>query len=147
MASVFAYFRPRGVPGNYKIGVLLEQGSPTETIRVKTVHVPAGSVRDLVATIMGNKLFYTQTAITKDWLMEIVIQDRDIAFPQRIQYFFTQENICGELAKGLYASPVMFHEIILVDLDEMAQMAREGKIHELEYMPEIAEVRQLLQQD
>jgi|GEM_PF-6094969 len=147
MASVFAYFRPRGVPGNYKIGILLEQGSPTESVQVKTIHVPTAFVGDLVGTIIGNKLFYTKTALTGDWLLEIVIRDKDIRFPQQIAYLFTQENIRGELAKGLYVSPVMFHEIILVDLDELTQAARQGKIHELEYMPEIAEVRQLLQQD
>jgi hypothetical protein len=146
MASVFAYFRPRGVPGNYKVGILLE-GSPTETIQVRMMHVPAAFVGDLAGTIIGNKLFYTKTALTGDWLMEIIIRDKDISFPQRIGYLFTQENIRGELAKGMYVSPVMFHEIILVDLDEMTQAARQGKIHELEYMPEIAEVRQLLQQD
>jgi len=145
MASVFAYFRPRGVPGNYKIGILLEQGSPSEQVNV--VYIPPGGTFDIPGNLVGSKLFYTQTAIKAGWSVVVEIRDKDIAYPQQIRYIPTQDNIQEELVNDGYTSSVMFHEIILVDLDELTKAARHGKIHELEYMPEVAEVRQLLQRD
>ncbi len=166
MASVIAYYRPRSIQGNYKVGILLDLG-PTELAKVfRWVGTGGMHPRERALELeklgkgkgleglkptktigrqsffkkdQGKTEIYTLSRLNYDpskELIEIEIHDKEIVKFQRNSYHTTEQDITG----GLEKDSIEFIKITLIDLDNAEQEILQ------KYRSEIRQLRQALEE-
>lgn len=124
------YYRPRGIPGNYKvaIAVSLHGGDGMNIERFgsseKVEHFMTVPHNDIPPELTPYR--YTHVAALSRFVpghtFRITITDPEIAYPQRNSYGATREEIFGGAELGSIAP---LYNLYLVDLDLLARNSQQ----------------------